>query len=210
VLMVLGGLPLVAALLVLAFHRLLTGGPRMEVVAAIVVVLGLVAGAQTWDQRSDWQRRAEGRFSAGSPVFDAQIPVGASVFWDDELLVPWMLGLRGEFYAQAQGSSVVFDRHLALELARRVEMLDALETQRAACQKRHSSAGEAEVGCPASVPLVTDVCHAVGHPDYLVFRESMSTPSLAQWNDQDSRDPRHGRSYHLYSCAQFHERVAAS
>ncbi len=202
VLMVLAGLPLVAALLVLAFQRLLAAGPRMELVAALVAVLGFATGVQTWDQRSDWQRRVEARLQAESPVFDAQLPAGATVFWDDELLVPWLLGLRGEFYAQAQGSSVVFDRDLALELARRVELLDGLDVQRTLCHKLQAMVG-AEGGCPASVPLVTDICHAAGHPDYFVFREPMATPALAQWSDLDPRDPRRGRSYHLYSCAQF-------
>ncbi len=206
VLMVLAGLPLVVALLVLAFRRLLAAGPRMEVVAAIVAVLGVAIGVQTWDQRSDWQRRAEARFQSGSPVFDAQLPVGATVFWDDELLVPWLLGLRGEFYAQAQGSSVVFDRDLSLELARRVGMLGALDAQRALCRKLHASAGvadQAEASCPASAQVLAGICHATGHPDYLVFREPMSAPPLAQWSDVDPRDPRRRRSYHLYSCAQF-------
>jgi len=202
VLMVLAGLPLVAALLVLAFHRLLGAGRRMEAVAAIVAALGVVAGAQTWDQRSDLQRRAEDRFLIGSPVFDAQIPVGATVFWDDELIVPWLLGLRGEFYAQAQGSSVVFDRDLALELAHRVEMLDGIDVQRAQCHKLHASDG-AQTQCAASVQAFAGVCRAAGHPDYLVLREPLSAPSLAQWSDLDLRATRRGRSYHLYSCAQF-------
>lgn len=206
VLMVLAGLPLVAALLVLAFRRLLTGGPRMMVVAAIAAVLGVALGVQTWDQRSDWQRRAEARFQSGSPVFDAQLPVGASVFWDDELLVPWLLGLRGEFYAQAQGSGVVFDRDLSLELARRVELLGGLDAQRALCHKLHASVGvadQAEASCPASVEVLAGICHAAGHPDYLVLGEPASVPSLAQWTDVDPRDPQRRRSYHLYSCAQF-------
>ena len=206
VLMVLAGLPLVAALLVLAFQRLLAAGPRMEVVAAIAAALGVVIGVQTWDQRSDWQRRAEGRFQSESPVFDAQLPVGASVFWDDELLVPWLLGLRGEFYAQAQGSSVVFDRDLALELAHRVVMLSGLDAQRTLCHKLRATSGAADAAaaaCSATVPVLTGLCHAAGAPDYLVFGEPLSTPSLAQWRDVDPRDPRRGRSYHLYSCAQF-------
>ncbi len=206
VLMVLAGLPLVAALLVLAFQRLLAAGPRMQAVAAVVAVLGVALGVQTWDQRSDWQRRLEDRFQTGSLVFDAQIPPGASVYWDDELAVPWLLGLRGEFYAQAQGSSVVFDRDLSLELARRVGMLDGLDVQRALCRKMQEMTGAPGAGasvCPPTVPLVTDICHATGHPDYIVFREPMSTPSLAQWNDVDPSDPRRRLSYHLYSCAQF-------
>jgi hypothetical protein len=206
VLMVLAGLPLVAGLLVLAFHRLLTAGHRMEVVAAIVAVVGVVAGTRTWDQRSDWQRRAEARLEVGAPVFDAQIPAGATVFWDDELLVPWLLGLRGEFYAQAQGSGVVFDRALALELARRVGMLSRLDAQRELCHKLHASAGVvdgAAANCPASAQLLADVCHSAGHPDYLVLGEPTSTLPLAQWSDLDPRNSRRGRSYHLYSCAQF-------
>ena len=75
-LMVLAGLPLVAALLVLAFRRLLAAGPRREVVAAIVALLGVAIGVQTWDQRSDWQRRAEAHFQSGSPVF-GELTAGA-------------------------------------------------------------------------------------------------------------------------------------
>lgn len=206
VLMVLAGLPLVAALLVLAFQRLLAAGTRMQFVAAAVAVLGVAAGLQTWDQRSDGQRRAEAHLQAGSPVFDAQLPAGASVFWDDELIAPWLLGLRGEFYAQAQGSSVVFDRDQALELARRVGMLDGMDVQRKLCYKRQATtgvAGAAKASCPATVPVVTDICHAAGHPDYLVFREPMATPSLAQWSERQPGDGRPGLTYHLYSCAQF-------
>ena len=207
VLMVLAGLPLVAALLVLAFGRLLTAGPWMEAVAAIVAALGVATGAQTWDQRSDWQRLAEDRFQVGPPVFDAQIPVGATVFWDDELIVPWLLGLRGEFYAQAQGSSVVFDRSLALELAYRVEMLSGLDAQRAQCHELHAPAtgtpDETEANCAASVQVLAGICRVAGHPDYFVFREPLLAPSLAQWRDLGPRDVRRARSYHLYSCAQF-------
>jgi len=35
------------------------------------------------------------------------------------------------------------------------------------------------------------------------LREPLSAPSLAQWSDLDLRATRRGRSYHLYSCAQF-------
>lgn len=205
-LMVAAGLPLVAALLVLGFQRLLAAGPRMQLVAAVAAVLGVAIGVRTWDQRSDWQRRLEDRFRAGSPVFDAQVPSGAAVFWDDELAVPWLLGLRGEFYAQAQGSSVVFDRELSLVLAQRVEMLDGLDVQRGLCRKLQEltgAPGAQPPACPATVPLVTDICHTAGHPDYLVFREPMATPPLAQWNDGVPGDPRGRLSYHLYSCAQF-------
>jgi hypothetical protein len=204
--MVLVGLPVVVGLLVLAFRHLLTAGPRMNLVAAFVVVLGAAAGVKTWDQRSDWQRRLEARFQAGSPVFDAQIPVTATVFWDDELVVPWLLGLRGEFYAQAQGSGVVFSRDLALEVARRIGMLSPLDAPRELCRQRRVATGaadEAAASCRLGAPVLAKICHAAGHPDYLVFGEPASAPALAQWSDVDPSAPHRGRAYHLYSCAQF-------
>ncbi len=198
------GLPFVAGVLIAGLAWMLSRAGRWRAVAFAAAVAGVTFGASMWDQRSDWQRRLEASPQSGVPVFDAQIPAGASVYWDQSLITPWLMARRGNFFNNDQGAGVLFDRATALEFASRESLVEGIGIQREICMKLNEltdapSAPRAD--CSPSPEIVADVCRGVRHPDFLVFAEPLSVPELADWREGPLPSGKPGRSFHLYSCA---------
>jgi hypothetical protein len=209
-LLVVLGLPLVIGLLVRGLIKLLSGnGPSRRaatIAAATAAVGGVTFGALVWDQRSDWQRRLEDSLQAGPPVFDAQLPPTAAVYWDFDVITPWLLARRGSFFSTDQAPGLVFDRETALEYLRRSESMQDVSIQRSICLQIRAltmPGSTSEPACAPSVPIVSGICHATVHPDYLVFRGPMTVPPIAEWHDVTSTDPARQKSFYLYACTQF-------
>jgi len=204
--MVILGLPLVAGLVSLTFVWLLMSGTRGTVAAAMLVLAGLAFGSHVWDQRSPWQRRLEAGREAGQLAFDSDIPPHATVYWNDDLVTPWLLAGRGNFYSLYQGAGLLFNRDTAIEFARRDKVLAPVGLQNELCSTLSvvmARAGAAGPSCGVTRELVADVCHGSPHPDYLVFEARVrSLPAVAEWHE--AREPHAGdHSFYLYSCASL-------
>jgi len=197
------GLPLAGALLALALVGLVRQGGAGRVAAAALAMAGVLFGLGVWDQRSAWQLRLEGSAAAAAPVFDAEIPATATVYWDDSLVEPWLLARRANFLNFEQSAGLLFNRAGALEYARREESMAPLQEQREQCRVLAAAASRAGVSatpCVLSPATVASVCRAAVHPDFLVFAAPVDMPEVAEWHDVPPGRATTRHSFHLYSC----------
>jgi len=212
--LVLLSLPLVDGLLVAGLIAALarrTGAAR--VLVALAAAVGVAFGLSMWDQRSPWQRRLEGSLEAGPPVFDEQVPPGAVVYWDKDLITPWLLGRRGNFFSRDQGAGLLFDRAAAMEYSRRHALIAAIDEERGACQLAHARTRTLSAPgstCVVPLALVGGLCKMPGRPDYLVFPDPLPTAPAAEWHEAIAADATRRKSFYLYSCAQLSGSTAQS
>jgi hypothetical protein len=198
------GLPFVGVLLAAAVLWLLTDRARWRPVAWIVIAIGIAFGTRMWDQRSSWQRRLEAGMESGPPVFDAQMPPTASVYWDIDLVTPWLLSLRGNFFSYNQGAGLLFDRATALEFVHRSDLLEGVSVQRELCttiQGLTARPGAPKAVCTPTVEVATELCRTARNLDYMVFAGPLPMPAIAEWHDNPVPAGADRKSYYLYSCA---------
>lgn len=88
--------------------------------AVAVAAIALAVAAAAWDAQDPWTRARDR--SAGAASLRSQLPPG-EVFWlgGDGRSGPWTQ--RGEWWSINEGASAVFDRDLALEWRRRLDIL---------------------------------------------------------------------------------------
>jgi len=88
--------------------------------SAALAALALVGAALVWDAQDDWTRARDR--SADAAALRAQLPAG-EIFWlgGDGRSGPWTG--RPEWWSVNEGASSVFDRTLAMEWARRHDLL---------------------------------------------------------------------------------------
>lgn len=204
--MIVLGLPLVGALLAIGVLWMAKLDRRAQSLAAIAVVVGLCFGVTMWDQRSPWQRRLEADATAHPPVFDAEIPVHASVYWENDLVTPWLLARRGNFFSTYQGAGLLFNRQTALEFKAREDATAPFEIERELCLTIHAltTAPDAPPSdCAVSPEAAAQVCRNKLHPDYLVFKSPMSVPPLATWHQDIEGAGRERNAFYLYACTSF-------
>jgi hypothetical protein len=202
--LVLLGLPFIAGALIVGLAWMLARDGRWRAVALAAAVAGVAFGVSVWDQRSGWQRRLESGLRDAPPAFDAQVPPGASVYWDNTLITPWLLARRSSFFNHDQGAGVLFDRTTALEFARRESLVEGIAIQREICMKINEltvAPSAAHPACAPTAELLADICQDARPPDFLVFDAPLAVPALADWREGSVRGGRPGKSFHLYSCA---------
>lgn len=201
------GLPAVGLTLGFAILRASQGSRAARGAAAFVAVVLSIYGATQWDQRSAWQRRLEAGLEAG-PVFDAAIPAGATLWWTGvDLLEPWMLGQRGLYYNPAQSAGLLFNRGTALAFAQRGAPFKDMQLQHELCVTVDVLTNAPGTGgggsCVPTLPILSEVCHASPHPDYLVLDGTLALPPVAEWRYR-SPDGRESHQLDVYRCADIH------
>ena len=204
--MIVVGLPVVVGLLALGCVRLAVLGPGTRACAAVLAAAAVVFGAGVWDQRSAWQLRLEADPTTTRPIFDADVPPEAVVYWDGSLIEPWLLARRANFFDSDQGAGLLFNRSTAIEFGRRARVVAGFRLQRELCATVAALAagrGEAPGECAISPESVADVCRATPHPDFLVFGTSVALPEIARWQYTPARSNSPGHSFHLYACARL-------
>ena len=198
------GLPAIGGALALGVLWLLRHGTRERVLALVLGLVALGYGASMYDQRSDWQRRLESTFDAGPPAFDDVIPPTASVYWDGDLIEPWLVGRRAQFFSAWQGAGSLFNRGTAIEFARRQHVFAGVETQKELCTTiaalRGQPGGPAPV-CATTPEVALEPCTASDHPDYLVFATPMSVPAQAVWRYTPRAKGLPDKTFYLYQCS---------
>ena len=132
--------------------------------AGLVVSLALVVlMAGLWDNRTPFQDALEGRL--GQPPLAADlIHPGQTVYWSDDLRLPWFILDRASFYSRNQSAGLVFKRETAIEFARREDWILPMTSSQETCGQMLTLVGRS---CTLAREAVTDVC-AVGGPDFLL------------------------------------------
>ena len=205
-LQILMGLTAITASVGYAVLRGLAAGGRWRIASAAVVLALVAMGLGSWDQRSDWQRFVENGLEEKGLPFEGLIPPTATVYWDDSLFEPWMLLHRPQFYDPLQGAGALFNRANALEFEARRKLIAPLLVQKDLCNTIAGLTGadvSAPGACAPDAKVIRDICKTPGHPDFLVVRtaaDAAPDTGVASWNYRPA-DPKHARSYRLYSCA---------
>jgi hypothetical protein len=194
--------PLISLALVFAA---LKGLPRLRqarMAGAAATLLILFVGVSEWDRRTEQQRVFEATPPHPHP-FTLSTRPDSQVYWRESLLTTWAMIRRPSFFADQQGSGVLFNRANAMEFERRRRLLSPLSFQREICMMlagldRNEAWGEE---CRPEPELIRELCRATDGPDYLVFPFAMSQGVVSQWSFQ----PRAGKAttYFLHDCASF-------
>lgn len=204
--MIVIGLPPVGALLALVLVALAGTGASGRAAAVAFAAAGVLFGVAVWDQRSPWQLRLESQAVAAAPLFDSEIPAGATVYWEGNVVEPWLLARRASFLSDEQSSGLLFNRATALEYARRERVVAPFEAQREICGAiAHAAVQRQSAPPPCALPVesVLTVCRASAHPDFLVFAKPLPLPAEAEWHDLKPGLGAAGHSFYLYSCARL-------
>ena len=198
------GLPFVGSLMAVALLRLLARSRRAMAFAGVLVGAGLVFGVTMWDQRSSWQRHLEAANPAAPEAFASQMPAHAVVYWDGDLVTPWLLAGRPNYFSYSQGAGLLFNRDTAIEFARRSVAVRGLEVQRQLCATIQALTDDRAVprsDCAPTADVVADVCQKADGLQFLVLQQRVTAlPPLAEWHDQDAPAGPSRKSFYLYSC----------
>jgi hypothetical protein len=204
--MIVVGLPPVGALLALVLVALVGKGASGRAAAAALAAAGVLFGVAVWDQRSAWQLRLESRATAAAPLFDSEIPAGATVYWDGNVIEPWLLARRASFLSDEQSAGLLFNRATAMEYARRAQVAEPFEARREICGAIADAAAlrqSVPPSCALPAASVVSVCRASPHPDFLVFPRPLPLPEVAEWHDAKPGSGAADHSFYLYSCARL-------
>ncbi len=194
---------LVLSVALLGLWPLLRPGRIAAVCSAVCAAVLLVTGVWQWDQRNDWARYVEQNQGKPHP-FQPLIPVGATVYWPDELLATWALLGRSSFFNAPQMSGTLFNRETSATGTARRDAVGPLVIQHKMCMSIVESGltGTTEADCKPTDLAVRDVCHlSREHPDFIVLNSPIQAPALASWRYQSS-DASEPADHFLYECSK--------
>jgi hypothetical protein len=195
---------LVLSVALLGLWPLLRPGRIAAACSAVGMAVLLVAGLSQWDQRNDWARYVEQNQGKPNP-FLPLIPVGATVYWPDDLLANWALLGRSSFFNVVQMSGTLFSRETSVTGMARREAIRPLVIEHRMCMSIAASglAATTEADCKPSEVAVHDVCHLGAlHPDFIVLNSSIEAPPLARWHHPSS-DASASADHFLYQCSKI-------
>lgn len=195
---------LVLAVALLGLWPLVRPGRLAVGCSAAAMAVLLVAGISQWDQRNEWSRYVEQNKGQPHP-FQASIPVGATVYWPDDLLATWALLGRSSFFSGAQMSGTLFSRETSVAGMERREAVSPLVIQSRLCLQVVAT-GLTETtaaDCKPTYVAVHDVCHAKNtHPDFIVLNSPIEVPPVASWRHPSS-DGSEPAEHFLYQCSKI-------
>ena len=195
---------LVLAVALLGAWPLFRPGRIAAACSAVCVAVLLVTGISQWDQRNDWARYVEQNQGKPHP-FQPLIPVGATVYWPDDLLATWALLGRSSFFDRSQMSGTLFNRETSTVGMARRDAIGPLVIQQRVCMSIVQSGVTTTTmaDCKPTDIAVHDVCHlSKVHPDFIVLNSPIEAPPLANWHFQSS-DASEPADHFLYECSKI-------
>jgi hypothetical protein len=168
-------------------------------------VAGLFVGALLqFDQRTAWTRFIEAP-GASIPPFEAAIPPGKNVYWEDFELAPtWLLMHRPSFASSSQFAGVLFNRPTAMVAIRRVPLIvpQVLRGERCSTLEGLSFRPDMHFGqCDVPEQEFFQVCAAPDHADFVVSHLRYTQPVAATWRFEGA-EPGTPSTYYLYDCSK--------
>ena len=201
------GHPLVLALLLLGGMRA-WGRPSGAFKGVLLCGLSasLIYSLYSWDSRSIWNRYVEERAGESNP-FGVQLERGAQVYWEKELLAPWLLLRRASYFSEEQQAGLLFERKTAEEAYRRKMILQRLAVQAEFCNAIGVVTGQVD-SCSLDIYAVRDMCISAGHElSYIVLQTELAVPELGWWMVPKHNKEGQDITFHLYSCSGVLENV---
>ena len=173
-------------------------GCKARMALAVLLLLPLTAfAARAWDARSPAFRAIESA-AFRTDIFGIDLPAGAQVYWNPELMTgPWLVLLRPSYFSNSQLSGQMFDRGTALDGRIRESRLLPLARESLGCQQPNAPAD-----CHISHAAMQAACGPGqdAGPDYLVLPYRQPEQEAGEWQ---LRNPDTGEDlirYRLYDC----------
>lgn len=170
-------------------------GKIVHALYGIAGVLFLFFAMNSWDQRSEWTHYVESQDSLNP--FGKELRAGVQVYWQDELLAPWLVLRRPSYFSGAQSAGLLFNRGTAEEFYRRSKVTQLLEMQTQVCDLMNGL--NSSSACLIDVSALKDACtRGEGQLGYLVTSAKVEGYEGATW-----RLRRSGNAdfvYYLYDC----------
>lgn len=164
----------------------------------------LVVGASLWDRRPALERYMESHLHSPHP-FEAFVPVGTSVYWDNSHAAAWFVLKRPSYFSAAQGAGVLFNEKTARAWDQRHQAFRDIGRRRVACEVFTlllSRLPDSSLPC-SSLPEheVRDVCRQASDLEFVVSSELYSRKPLAAWAVPGDQSP--FKTKYLYACSAF-------
>ena len=181
---------------------------KARVALAVLLLLPLTAvAARAWDARSPAFRAIESA-AFSTDIFGIDLPAGAQVYWNPELMTgPWLVLLRPSYFSNSQLSGQMFDRGTAMDGRIRETRLLPLARESLGCQLPN-----APTDCHISHAAMQAACGPGqgAAPDYLVLPYRQPEEEAGEWQ---LRNPDTGEDlvrYRLYDCKRVLAGATAS
>ena len=172
-----------------------------------VLLLVMVGLATTVDQRTPWHQFVEHQ-DADSHPFLKFIGPNQDIYWDGELMVPWLLLQRPSYYLSQQASGSLFNRDTAMTLSHRKKLLKYVDFQLSICgiqsMLEWKTNTEQRTSCVPTEDVLRDLCQTDDPPDFMVFDNTLQIPPLSVWKTAVSKG-HELKTYYLYSCQQLRD-----
>jgi hypothetical protein len=178
-------------------------GRSIQARGIIMLVLGawLAYATLFWDRRSDWTLAIENA-AANESVFGVRLRPGAQIFWENELVAPWIVLQRPSYLNNNQTAGLLFNRGTAEQARIRQNVLSVLEIQTQLCGVMNTL-NRSNNSCLIDETAVRDACEASeGGLDYLVLRNPLKSHTLGSWTALPGQGQR-PVTYYLYQCNDF-------
>jgi len=196
-------------------HQLLVGGlvtiglwfwqkteKKGHTVIVFLLAAWVVVAAWNWDRRNNWALSFEA-VDFNTSVFGVELRPGAQVFWEDELLAPWLVLNRPSYFSTPQSAGFLFNRETGREAHVRQEIMQRLEFQTTLCNVMNGISKSNDT-CMIDDDLVEQTCkQAEGQLDYLVLRNKLKRGILGSWHRPFLDENKRPVTYYLYQCKDF-------
>jgi len=135
-------------------------------------------------------------------AFMPLIPVDATVYWQNNVMVTWAVLHRSSYASMTQLTGLVFNRGTAIEGARRMERIWRLGGEDAliAPNSPQTRLFAMRMGQRPTLASLTFVCNDP-QLDFVVLTVQLGSGIAAQAHDEES-----GKTYYLYDCARLRGR----
>lgn len=155
-----------------------------------------------WDRRTVWTREIEAAQS-NSRLFGTDIEQSAQIFWEGELVAPWLILGRPSYFNGMQAAGVLFNRETAVEGRRRQDALKLIEFQTTVCKIFNELNVEGE-RCQINTDIAIKMCEDSGGVlGYLVLESQIDAPDEGVWRSRGGVKNIRPLEYRLYSCKKL-------
>ncbi|XHS79623.1 hypothetical protein ACFJGW_06510 [Burkholderiaceae bacterium UC74_6] len=172
-------------------------------VPALAVVI-LMTGSLLWDRRPPMIRYLESHLQQPHP-FEAFVPPGTEVYWDNNLAAAWFILKRPSYFSPPQGAGLLFNEATAHEWARRSNVVKPVIQRRLSCEMFTILLPKLPEGTPPCLSLSEDevlgICKAAPSLQFVVSAELYERKPLAVWDVPEGREPY--KTQYLYACSSF-------
>jgi len=173
---------------------------RARIFLTIALVFVLVGVLGSWDRRMQWTKNIESQ-QYSSDIFGFELPPGAQIFWENDLLPAWLVLGRPSFKNSEQYGGISFNHETAVEIIRREKFFEIFDVQKQICNVANSL--NSDESCQVDVDVIKDICLHPGGPDYMVLSNRISIPPQGTWSMLGGIKGDRYISYYIYKCSSF-------